>query len=98
VPWAGDASINFLMDPEELRLVLRSLEFEAQHWEDVTDESSSWFKEALARARKHGRPPVGLHLLMGEDTEQKLDNLVRNLEEQRIVVVQAVLRKGDENH
>jgi ubiquinone/menaquinone biosynthesis C-methylase UbiE len=97
VPWAGDASISFLMDPEELRLVLHSLELEARHWEDVTEESLSWFKAALKNVGKHGLPPVGLHLLMGDDTVRKFENVVRNLEEQRIVVVQAVLRKGDED-
>jgi hypothetical protein len=31
-----------------------------------------------------------------EDADLKLQNVARNLEEQRIVVVQAVMEKGDE--
>jgi len=37
--------------------------------------------------------PLGLHLLMGSDAGTKFSNLLRNLEEDRVRVVQAVLRR-----
>ena len=40
-----------------------------------------------------GPPPFGLHLVMGENIETKLENLVRNLEEGRIAVLQDVLER-----
>jgi ubiquinone/menaquinone biosynthesis C-methylase UbiE len=97
VPWASEPSMSFLMDPEELRLVLRSMELEARHWEDVTEESLRWFEAALNQVRKDGWPPLSLQLLTGEDTTVKFENVVRNLEAQRLVVVQAVLQKRNDD-
>ncbi len=93
VPWAGDGSLSFLMDPEELRLILQSLELRSLQWVDVTEESLMWFRKNLERAGEQGPSPLGIHLLM-EDADLKLQNVARNLEEQRIVVVQAVMEKG----
>ncbi len=93
VPWAGDESISFLMDPEELRLILQSLELRSLQWVDVTEESLMWFRKNLETVAEQGSSPLGVHLLM-EDADLKLQNVARNLEEQRIVVVQAVMEKG----
>ncbi len=96
VPWAGDGSLSFLMDPEELRLILQSLELRPLQWIDVTDDSGQWFRQALAEAGEHGPPPLGIRLLMGDDGDLKIRNVARNLDEQRIVVVQAVMEKRAE--
>ncbi len=95
VPWAGDGSLSFLMDPEELRLILQSLELRSLQWVDVTEESLMWFRKNLETVGEQGSSPLGIHLLM-EDADLKIQNVARNLEEQRIVVVQAVMEKGDE--
>ncbi len=95
VPWAGDGSLSFLMDPEALRLILQSLELRSLQWVDVTEESLMWFRKNLETVGEQGSSPLGIHLLM-EDADLKLQNVARNLEEQRIVVVQAVMQKGDE--
>lgn len=90
VPWAGDASISHLEAPEEVARLLQSLGLRQRHWEDVTAKSLDWFRALLERFATRGRPPLGLHLLMGADASHKFENLVRNLDEARIVVVQAV--------
>lgn len=90
VPWAGDASISHLEAPEEVARLLQSLGLRRRHWEDVTAKSLAWFRALLERFATRGRPPLGLHLLMGADASHKFENLVRNLDEARIVVVQAV--------
>lgn len=93
VPWAGDASISHLDAPDDIGRLLASLGLRREHWEDVSAKSLAWFRALLERFATRGRPPLGLHLLMGADAPQKLDNLVRNLDEARIVVVQAVYEK-----
>lgn len=93
VPWAGDASISHLDAPGEIARMLESIGLRRQHWEDVSAKSLAWFRAVLERFGTRGRPPLGLHLLMGPDTPQKFDNLVRNLGEGRIVVVQALYEK-----
>lgn len=52
-----------------------------------------WFRAALQRIRGEGPPPLGIHLRMGEDSRAKLENMVRNLEERRIVVAMAVMSR-----
>jgi len=93
VPWAGDASISHLEAPEAVARRLQSLGLRQRHWEDVSEKSLAWFRTLLERFAARGRPPLGLHLLMGADATPKFENLVRNLGEARIVVVQALYEK-----
>jgi ubiquinone/menaquinone biosynthesis C-methylase UbiE len=93
VPWAGEPSISHLITPEALVPLLESLGFQVHHWHDVTQESLAWFRQVAENIKLHGPPPLGTHLLQGADARVKLENQVRNLEEDRIVVLQTVLDK-----
>jgi len=94
VPWAGDESISHLTPADELRGRLSDQGFSEIHWEDKTRESAAFLQTVLDRVRNEGWMPVGLHLLMGDRAEDKFANVLRNLEEDRARVVQAVLRLG----
>ncbi len=94
VPWAGEASISFLMAPAALRKAATGAGLDVRIWRDVTAASLAWMREADAARPVRpevGSPLLGLSLLMGETTNEKLANVVRNLEEKRIGVVQGVL-------
>jgi hypothetical protein len=45
-------------------------------------------------AEPWGASPLGLHLFLGPDASLMRKNVVRNSEEQRIVLVQCVLKKA----
>ncbi len=95
VPWASDPAISFLVTPEELRHMLGHAGFAELVWKDVTAPSLAWFRQMIANmaARSKDAPqPLGLNLLMGERTAEKAANVVRNLEEDRIRVVEGVLK------
>ena len=62
-------------------------------WEDKTEASVAFFQDVLGRVRTEGWMPVGLHLLMGDDAAARFSNVLRNLEEGRARVVQAVLKR-----
>ena len=47
--------------------------------------------DKLADRPPEAPPPLGLNLLMGASTSDKVNNVIRNLEEDRIVVVEGVL-------
>ncbi len=66
---------------------------ETVRWEDKTGASMAFFHEALERVAAEGRSPVGLHLLMGDEAPTMFENVLRNLEEGRACVAQAVLRR-----
>ncbi len=53
----------------------------------------TFFRSLLERVGRKGWMPLGLHLLMGDNASQKFVNLLRNLEHDRVRVVQAVMRR-----
>lgn len=93
VPWAGDESISFLGESEAVREMLLAMGFEVLAWVDKTAESSDWFLAMLKRIDERGMSPLGLHLVLGPDAREKFGNLQRNLGENRIQVVQAVMTR-----
>jgi ubiquinone/menaquinone biosynthesis C-methylase UbiE len=93
LPWAGDASINHLVSVESIERTMNDLGFERLRWEDKTGESADFFRGALEHISTNGWHPAGLHLVIGKNAEIKFTNLLRNLEEDRLRVVQAVLKR-----
>lgn len=94
VPWAGDAAINFLVEPQTLRQMLEETGFKTLEWLDVTEQSLKWNKQLVTNmANRHvdGPPPLGLNLLMGATTAEKVRNMMHNMEEDRIRVIQGVM-------
>jgi hypothetical protein len=59
----------------------------------VTEPSITWFRERLTATAGGAPPHLGLHLLMGPLAAQAFPNILRNLEERRAVVLEAVLQK-----
>lgn len=92
VPWASEPSFSFLEPADELRTLLAAAGFDELSWQDTTATATDWF-----RARVAGLPdtlsPLGLHLLLGSRFRPALENILQNLEEERIVVIEAVLQK-----
>lgn len=94
VPWAREASISFLIAPEEMRRKLEEAGFRAISWKDGTDEARAWFQAMVERNAAEGQGPrLGLHHVLGPDWPAMIANLGRNFQEQRIRVIQAVFEK-----
>lgn len=96
VPWAEHAGRSFLAPPTELQELITSSGFEQVVWRDVTEDSLDWFRNKLdqMRSRPADAPvPLGLNLLLGKDAPTMMKNVVRNLEEERIQVIQAVYNR-----
>jgi SAM-dependent methyltransferase len=94
LPWANDASISFLATSASLQEDMREAGFSILSWTDKSQQSLEWFAAVGEKLKQGGRPPLGLHLVMGEKAKPKSQNLVRNLEEKRIRLIQAVAEKG----
>lgn len=67
--------------------------FEIVSWRDTTDAARDWFKTMLRRLQEEGPSPLGYHLLLGSDFPLMARNQVRNLEENRIVLIETVGRR-----
>jgi SAM-dependent methyltransferase len=91
VPWSPDGAASFLRPPEAIRGLLAGLGLREAAWVDVSARAIALVRERVAAARgATAPPPLGLHLLLGPAAGPMLANLLRTLEERRIVVIQAV--------
>lgn len=86
-PWARDASTSFPLSELDTRATLEQAGFKAIFWRDDTQSTLDWFR--AARASSPSEPNLGA--VMGPDFPAIIGNLVRNLSENRLGVLSAVL-------
>lgn len=93
VPWARDASLSFLATPDQLRQALLATGFEVLHWQDTTATGRDWFRRMGETLARSGPAPLGIHLLLGPDFPAMANNQVRNLEEDRIALIETIVKR-----
>jgi len=93
VPWARTPETSFLVEPNELRMLLEEAGFTVSDWSDTTAAACAWFVSLAEKIRKDGLPPLGFHVLLGADFQAMAQNQGRNLQEGRIALAQVVARK-----
>jgi ubiquinone/menaquinone biosynthesis C-methylase UbiE len=91
VPWARDPSISFLATPDQLHELLEGAGLKISSWNDTSEIGRAWFKEVAAKMQQQdGSPSLGFHVLLGPDFRVMAQNQVRNLNENRIVLIECV--------
>jgi hypothetical protein len=87
---ARDAATSFLLSEGYTRKALEEAGFKVVLWRDDTQIALDWFKTAMA-----GPPPSGpnLGIVMGPDFPTIAANLTRNIRENRLGVLSAVLTR-----
>jgi len=94
VPWAREPSLNFLITPEALRRLLEKTGFRIVSWRDTSETGQAWFREVAAKMKAQaGSPPLGFHVLLGADFRTMAQNQVRNLNENRIILIEAIAQR-----
>jgi SAM-dependent methyltransferase len=93
VPWAQDGSMSFLVPPELFRDQLISAGFAIEVWNDRTDLARQAFANAREPEGEPNLPVLGVYLLVGEDIQAKAYNLHRNLDEERVSLIETVAVK-----
>jgi len=91
VPWARDASASFLLTESHTRTALEEAGYKTALWRDDTQVALDWFKTIIG-AQPNSGPNMGL--VMGPDFSAMTGNLARNLSENRVGVLSAVLTRG----
>jgi MPBQ/MSBQ methyltransferase len=98
VPWARAPELSFLAEPGAARAQLAAIGFEAEAWLDVSAPALEAYRQRLAAGSAGGGaanpPPLGLHLLLGDDFGEMTRNQIRNLEEDRIVLIRGVFARS----
>ena len=93
VPWAQDSSMSFLVPPESFREVFIEAGFSIDVWNDKTDLAQKAFAHMTEPQGEPDLPELGVHLLVGNDILTKAYNLHRNLDEERVSLIETVVVK-----
>jgi ubiquinone/menaquinone biosynthesis C-methylase UbiE len=93
-PWAEDESISALATGTEARSIIEQVGLKIEQWLVKVQESIEFFKRVSAQIEADGSPPIGIHLLMGDNAKDKLQNYVRNLSEDRVSVALGMAHKN----
>jgi len=93
VPWAQDSSMSFLVPPEAFRKIVESAGFDVSIWHDKTELAQRAFSNAKEPVGEPKLPVLGVYLLVGNDIGTKAYNLHRNLNEERVSLIEAVAIK-----
>jgi hypothetical protein len=93
VPWAHDESISFLVEPDAFREMILDAGFDIESWSDKTDLAQQAFAHMTEPVGEPQLPELGVHLLVGNDILTKAYNLSRNLNEERVSLIESVAIK-----
>jgi ubiquinone/menaquinone biosynthesis C-methylase UbiE len=93
-PWAEDESISTLATETEVRSIIEQVGLEIDQWFEKVQASIEFCKMKVAQIESDGPPPIGTHLLMGDNAKDKLQNYLRNLSENRVSVALGMAHKN----
>lgn len=95
VPWATTPESSAVAKPEKYRSALESAGFTVIAERTRRDFALQFFEQLRARTMAAGGPPpLGLHVLMGRNTPDKVQNMTQNIANGRIAPVELIARKA----
>jgi SAM-dependent methyltransferase len=95
VPWATTAASSFVAEPAQYRHALQAAGFAVIAELNRRDFAIAFFDQLRARTMAAGGPPpLGLHVLMGRNAPDKLQNMIQNIANGRIAPVELIARKA----
>lgn len=94
VPWAATADLSAVAEPDRYKKALERAGFAIMAERNRRDFALAFFAELRAKtAAAGGPPPLGLHVLMGKTTPDKVQNMIDNIAKGRIAPVELIARK-----
>ena len=93
VMWADTPVTSFLRTPEETRALLEGGAFRVLVWQDNTEAAIAEMEGDRARASGGGHPVLGIHVVVGATFWDKARNGNRNMRENRIRLINAILSR-----
>ena len=78
LPWAVKEDGNAIASATDYKSALIKAGFSLKYEDDKTDFANGFFEKiSVSMGSSKGPPPVGLHLLMGDLTQQKIKNMAQ---------------------
>ncbi len=93
VPWADTSAVSFLETVRFVDALLNELGFVKSQTSDQTLKAGQFLAGLLEKVKNNGLPVLGLDVLMGRSTKKKLINVLKAIEENRIVLQSGIYRK-----
>jgi len=93
VPWARDPTISFLRSPEAIRTLLTEIGFRVVEWVDERETIVAALQRQVSIMTLNGPLPLGIQLLVGTEFPTMLKNVGRNLQEDRLTIIQGVFER-----
>ena len=95
VPWATTAASSAVAEPGQYRNALQAAGFTVTAELNRRDFAAAFFDQLRARTMAAGGPPpLGLHVLMGRNAPDKIQNMIRNMANGHIAPVEMIARKA----
>lgn len=95
VPWAETEMTSFLKSADETRTILSDAGFTVTAEENLKAFAQQFFEEAFTKAAATGGPPpVGLHLLTGQNSPEKFSNYLKGLQADHIEPVIMIAKRA----
>ena len=95
VPWATSPNLSVVAEPERYKEALLAADFTVIAERNRRDFALAFFAELRAKTAAAGGPPgLGLHLLMGKSTPEKVQNMIDNISKGRIAPVDLIARRA----
>lgn len=94
VPWATTADTSFVVSAANYRRLLEAVGFTIRKERNRREFAIEFFRQMRARAAQSGGPaPLGLHIVMGAATPEKVANMIGNLERGLLGPAEIICRK-----
>jgi hypothetical protein len=94
VPWATTAEASSVASPAEYKSALTGADFLLVGERDRRDFALDFFERLKEDAKAtDGPPPLGLHILMGNDAAEKVQNMIENVSRGRVAPMELVAQK-----
>ncbi len=93
VPWARDASINFLWPSGAIRGLLTEIGFREQEWVDEREATLATMETAAPSQPQRESPTLVSDLVFGPQLPEMVRTFGRNVREDRLTLVQAVFAR-----
>ncbi len=90
VPWARDPSISFLRSSAAIRTLLNDSGFREVEWADERETIVAALQRQISIMALNGPLSLSIQLLLGAQFPEMLGNVARNLQEDRLTIIQAV--------
>lgn len=92
MPWAQAPDTSFVEAPETYRRLLAAAGFRIEREENRREFALKLAREMREKVAVHGAPPLGLHVLMGPASKERLGNVMSTLERGTIAPIEMIAR------